>query len=158
MRSSVDFWYLRISRRATVPGRYLCGFFCCPFCPCCDAGSFLPLVFVALTTPFVCLDGVFAWGSLRGALPLPGSSGWCLNHSSLSLLGKGGGLPAFLCALTWFMSGAWLSVYWRIVSHVQCNCPAQAASNTLFIAYQLWYRVQLRPSVHFVLVIMYFEW
>jgi len=26
MRSSVDFWYLRISRRATVPGLYLCGF------------------------------------------------------------------------------------------------------------------------------------
>lgn len=26
MRSSVDFWYLRISLRATVPGLYLCGF------------------------------------------------------------------------------------------------------------------------------------
>merc|ERR1712091_409286 len=26
MRSSVDFWYLRISRRATVPGLYLWGF------------------------------------------------------------------------------------------------------------------------------------
>merc|ERR1719270_208366 len=26
MRSSVDFWYLLISRRATVPGRYLWGF------------------------------------------------------------------------------------------------------------------------------------
>merc|ERR1712151_1484693 len=26
IKSSVDFWYLRISRRATVPGRYLCGF------------------------------------------------------------------------------------------------------------------------------------
>ena len=25
-RSSVDFWYLRISRSATVPGLYLCGF------------------------------------------------------------------------------------------------------------------------------------
>jgi hypothetical protein len=24
--SSVDFWYLRISRSATVPGLYLCGF------------------------------------------------------------------------------------------------------------------------------------
>jgi hypothetical protein len=27
MRSSVDFWYLLISRRATVPGRYRCGRF-----------------------------------------------------------------------------------------------------------------------------------
>ena len=26
MSNSVDVWYLRISRRATVPGRYLCGF------------------------------------------------------------------------------------------------------------------------------------
>eukprot|EP00223_Ostreococcus_mediterraneus_P005934 CAMPEP_0179696502 /NCGR_PEP_ID=MMETSP0936-20121108/6901_1 /TAXON_ID=548131 ORGANISM="Ostreococcus mediterraneus, Strain clade-D-RCC2573" /NCGR_SAMPLE_ID=MMETSP0936 /ASSEMBLY_ACC=CAM_ASM_000574 /LENGTH=98 /DNA_ID=CAMNT_0021569455 /DNA_START=127 /DNA_END=420 /DNA_ORIENTATION=+ len=26
IKSSVDFWYLRISRSATVPGRYLCGF------------------------------------------------------------------------------------------------------------------------------------
>ena len=31
----------------------------------------------------------------------------------------------------------------------------QAASKTLFIPYQLWCRVQLRPSVRFVLVIMY---
>merc|ERR1712224_276726 len=30
MRSSVDFWYLRISLRATVPGRYLWGFFTPP--------------------------------------------------------------------------------------------------------------------------------
>merc|ERR1711994_459408 len=30
MRSSVDFWYLRISRRATVPGLYLWGFFTPP--------------------------------------------------------------------------------------------------------------------------------
>ena len=29
-RSSVDFWYLRISLRATVPGRYLWGFFTPP--------------------------------------------------------------------------------------------------------------------------------
>ena len=26
INKSVDFWYLRISRKATVPGRYLCGF------------------------------------------------------------------------------------------------------------------------------------
>ena len=26
MSNSVDFWYLRISLNATVPGRYLCGF------------------------------------------------------------------------------------------------------------------------------------
>ena len=30
MRSSVDFWYLRISRRATVPGRYRWAFFTPP--------------------------------------------------------------------------------------------------------------------------------
>jgi hypothetical protein len=30
MRSSVDFWYLLISRRATVPGLYLWGFFTPP--------------------------------------------------------------------------------------------------------------------------------
>ena len=32
IRSSVDFWYLLISRNATVPGRYLCGFLGSPPC------------------------------------------------------------------------------------------------------------------------------
>ena len=32
------FWYFRISRRATVPGLYLCGFFTPPV-----VGSFFPL-------------------------------------------------------------------------------------------------------------------
>merc|ERR1712020_793873 len=30
MSNSVDFWYRRISLKATVPGRYLCGFFTPP--------------------------------------------------------------------------------------------------------------------------------
>ena len=37
MRSSVDFWYLLISRRATVPGRYLWGFLTPPV----DGADFL---------------------------------------------------------------------------------------------------------------------
>merc|ERR1712183_1003770 len=37
MRSSVDFWYLLISRRATVPGLYLWGFFTPPV----DGADFL---------------------------------------------------------------------------------------------------------------------
>jgi len=34
IKSSVDFWYRRISRKATVPGLYLCGFLTPP-----DAGA-----------------------------------------------------------------------------------------------------------------------
>ena len=50
MRRSVDFWYRRISRRATVPGRYLWGFFTPPV-----AGADLRAALVA--------------SCLRGALP-----------------------------------------------------------------------------------------
>ena len=49
MSSSVDFWYLRISLRATVPGLYLCGFFTPPV-----AGALLRAAFVAS-----CLRGAF---------------------------------------------------------------------------------------------------
>merc|ERR1719493_533060 len=42
MRSSVDFWYLRISRRATVPGLYLWGFLTPPV-----AGADFRAAFVA---------------------------------------------------------------------------------------------------------------
>ena len=42
MRSSVDFWYLLISRKATVPGRYLCGFLTPPV-----AGALFLAAFVA---------------------------------------------------------------------------------------------------------------
>ena len=50
IRSSVDFWYLRISRRATVPGRYLWGFLTPPV-----AGALFLAALVA--------------SCLRGALP-----------------------------------------------------------------------------------------
>jgi hypothetical protein len=50
IRRSVDFWYLRISRRATVPGRYLWGFLTPPV-----AGADLRAALVA--------------SCLRGALP-----------------------------------------------------------------------------------------
>ena len=50
IKSSVDFWYLRISRKATVPGRYLCGFLTPP-----AAGADLRAALVA--------------NCLRGALP-----------------------------------------------------------------------------------------
>ena len=50
IKSSVDFWYLRISRSATVPGRYLCGFLTPPV-----AGADLRAALVA--------------SCLRGALP-----------------------------------------------------------------------------------------
>merc|ERR1739842_258917 len=50
MRSSVDFWYFLISRRATVPGRYLWGFLTPPV-----AGADLRAALVA--------------NCLRGALP-----------------------------------------------------------------------------------------
>lgn len=42
MRSSVLFWYLLISRRATVPGLYLCGFLTPPV-----AGALLRAALVA---------------------------------------------------------------------------------------------------------------
>ena len=56
MRSSVDFWYLRICRSATVPGRYLVGFFTPPHGYWCRAhfvasllrGHLPPLLFRAV--------------------------------------------------------------------------------------------------------------
>jgi len=57
MRSSVDFWYLRISRSATVPGLYRCGFFTPPvagadflaaFVASCFLGAFPPVDFRAV--------------------------------------------------------------------------------------------------------------
>ena len=56
IRSSVDFWYLRICRSATVPGRYLVGFFTPPheyWCRACFVASCLrghlpPLLFRAV--------------------------------------------------------------------------------------------------------------
>merc|ERR1719147_74172 len=55
--SSVDFWYLLISRRATVPGLYRCGFFTPPvagalflaaFVASCFLGAFPPVDFRAV--------------------------------------------------------------------------------------------------------------
>ena len=57
MRSSVDFWYLLISLRATVPGLYLCGFFTPPVAGAdflaalvasCFLGAFPPVDFLAV--------------------------------------------------------------------------------------------------------------
>jgi hypothetical protein len=70
---SVDRWYLRISRSATVPGRYLCGFLIAP--PSVAAALPLPLVLLA---PF----------ALTGVAPSPppsdgrdGRCGFCANGS-----------------------------------------------------------------------------
>merc|ERR1711955_133620 len=55
--NSVDFWYLRISRNATVPGLYLCGFFTPPVAGAlfraalvasCFLGAFPPVDFRAV--------------------------------------------------------------------------------------------------------------
>ncbi len=57
IKSSVDFWYLRISRRATVPGLYLWGFFTPPvagadflaaFVANCFLGALPPVDFLAV--------------------------------------------------------------------------------------------------------------
>ena len=57
MRSSVDFWYLLISLRATVPGLYLCGFmtppvagadFLAALVASCFLGAFPPVDFLAV--------------------------------------------------------------------------------------------------------------
>ncbi len=57
MRRSVDFWYLLISLKATVPGLYLCGFLTPPvagadFLAALDAkalrGALPPVVFLAV--------------------------------------------------------------------------------------------------------------
>jgi hypothetical protein len=55
MSSSVDFWYRRISRSATVPGRKRCGFFTPP----------VDVAAVFFAAVFVALDAI----ALRGALP-----------------------------------------------------------------------------------------
>ena len=64
MRSSVDFWYRRISRSATVPGRYRCGFFTPPV-----AGADFRAALVA--------------SCLRGALPPVDLRAVCLVRAIL---------------------------------------------------------------------------
>ena len=71
MRSSVDFWYLRISRSATVPGLYLWGFLTPPV-----AGADFLAAFVA--------------SCLRGALPPVDLRAVCLVRAIFfSILGTG---------------------------------------------------------------------
>merc|ERR1719486_1677760 len=67
MSSSVDFWYLRISRRATVPGRYRWGFFTPPV-----AGADLRAALVA--------------SCFRGALPPVDLRAVCLVRAIFSQL------------------------------------------------------------------------
>ena len=67
MRSSVDFWYLRISRSATVPGRYLWGFLTPPV-----AGADLRAALVA--------------SCLRGALPPVDLRAVCLVRAMFASL------------------------------------------------------------------------
>ena len=67
MRRSVDFWYFLISRRATVPGLYLCGFFTPPV-----AGADLRAALVA--------------SCLRGAFPPVDFLAVCLVRAILNLL------------------------------------------------------------------------
>ena len=66
MSSSVDFWYLRISRSATVPGRYRCGFLTPPV-----AGADLRAALVA--------------SCFRGALPPVDLRAVCLVRAMLQL-------------------------------------------------------------------------
>ena len=63
MSNSVDFWYLRISLNATVPGRYLCGFLTPPVAGAdlraalvasCFLGALPPVLFVRSEMVFVC--------------------------------------------------------------------------------------------------------
>ena len=62
MSNSVDFWYLRISLNATVPGRYLCGFLTPPVAGAdlraalvasCFLGALPPVLFVVSTKVMV---------------------------------------------------------------------------------------------------------
>ena len=73
MRSSVDFWYLLISLRATVPGLYLWGFFTPPV-----AGADLRAALVAS-----CLRGAFPPVDLRAVCLVRAifSAGLCLMGS-----------------------------------------------------------------------------
>ena len=99
MSNSVDFWYLLISCKATVPGQYLWGF----FVPFWEAGNVFPLPFAL---PFFFIFLVLGCGCLHGALPLPGNFGWRWNQSSLSLSGRRGGFFTYRMAFWWFTSGA----------------------------------------------------
>merc|ERR1719288_148609 len=82
MRSSVDFWYLLISRRATVPGRYLWGFltppvegadFLAALVASCFLGALPPVDFLA-----VCLVRAMAESELG-----------FLTKSKMNLMGRG---------------------------------------------------------------------
>jgi len=68
IKSSVDFWYLLISRRATVPGRYLCGFLTPPV-----AGALLRAALVAS-----CLRGALPPVDLRAVCFVRAIRGCCL--------------------------------------------------------------------------------
>ena len=49
--SSIDFWYRRISRRATVPGLYLWGFLTPPVAGAFLCGALFPASMVSSTSP-----------------------------------------------------------------------------------------------------------
>ena len=71
MRSSVDFWYLRISRRATVPGRYLWGFLTPPVAGADFLAALVASCFLGALPPVdlravclvraICIDCFGAW-------------------------------------------------------------------------------------------------
>ena len=51
IKSSVDFWYFLISLKATVPGRYLCGFFTPPAVGACLRAALVASCFLGALPP-----------------------------------------------------------------------------------------------------------
>ena len=95
----MDFWYLLISFKATVPGRNLWGFFTPPF------GAFTPLFLAALAALAACtarsaaffLAMVFlisSWIALTDPVLCPGFKAGLLPPPVV-LLGPGGNIPGF---------------------------------------------------------------
>ena len=97
MRSSVDFWYLLISRRATVPGLYLWGFFTPPVAGAdflaalvasCFLGAFPPVDFLAvcLVRAMVTVQMILIalWKCYMYLCPLTLTTEGAIHHPSIS--------------------------------------------------------------------------
>ena len=97
MRSSVDFWYLLISRRATVPGLYLWGFFTPPVAGAdflaalvasCFLGAFPPVDFLAvcLVRAMVTVQMILIalWMCYMYLCPLTLTTEGAIHHPSIS--------------------------------------------------------------------------
>ena len=93
MRSSVDFWYRRISRRATVPGLYRCGFLTPPVAAPAVLDAVFRAALVATTSQHMSKLKVRGDAlCFRGAFPPVDFRAVCLVRAIVDVWWGGGGV------------------------------------------------------------------